>query len=121
MHVLKKISQEEFDKSDNDTKEFLKEEAAIQEDIINEMARLSTIIIEAHPENHPQQTLASILSAGAQFIIKSAYVAAIPKEVMTEMFDQIIEEAYKDEKHREEIIEEVKKHVQRMANKATKH
>lgn len=121
MHVLKKITQEEFDKSDDDMKEFLKEEVAIQEDIINEMARLSTVIINAHPENHPQQMLASILSAGAQFIIKSAYVAAIPKDVMTEMFNQIIEEAYKDEKHREEIIKEVKKHLEDIAKKATKH
>ena len=39
MHVLKKVTQEEFDKSDEDMKEFLKEEVAIQEDIINEMAR----------------------------------------------------------------------------------
>ena len=121
MHILKKITQDEYNNSDDDMKEFLKEEAAIQEDIINEMARLSTVIIEAHPENHPQQMLASILSAGAQFIIKSAFVAAIPKEVMTEMFDQIIEEAYKDEKHRQELLREVREHAMKMANKATKH
>jgi|694.fasta_scaffold110414_1 hypothetical protein len=110
MHVLKKITQTEYDRSDDETKEFLKEEAALQEDIINEFARMSSVIIEGNPEMHPQQTLASILSAGTQFLIKSAFVAGIPKDVIKEMMTQILEDAYKDPLERDAIIAALRKH-----------
>jgi hypothetical protein len=121
MHILKKITQDEYDGSDTPTKEFLKEEVALQEDIINEFSRIASLIVEAHPENHPHQTMASILSAGTQFIIKSAYFATIPKEVVHQMCDQIIEDTYKSTKERDDLIEKVKAHIEGIAKKATKH
>lgn len=121
MHILKKITQNDYDSSDKNTKEFIEEEAALQEDIINEFSRIASLIVEAHPENHPHQTMASVLSAGTQFVIKSAYFAAIPKEVIKNMCDQIIEDTYKSTKERDDLIEKVKAHIRDIAKKATKH